>query len=434
MSQANTMSSGFKALLKEFYTDEVVADATYEKNPFYALVPKNEMVTGAHYNVPVIYGQGQGRSRNFSYAQGAGAVSGTNSAVFQAALLSNWADATISSELILSTGNDRGAFLKASKQVMDGQLKNLAVDMEMELLGDGSGSRGQIAVGSSTSLSTGVLTLAVPQQAFNFEVGMQLAASSVLTGTGSLRVNGSGITGNYAGLLVIGVDRINGTITTGSSAGVAGAPNDATNGLVSLTAGDYLFQVGDKGNALLGIQAWIPYGGPAATGDSFTNSAVNRAVDPVRLAGLWFNGQSMSTEECLIKAAAAVSQQGDDIDHYIMSYPKFAALASSLGSKVQITELRATPSVGFEAIEIMGPAGPIKVVPDRSCPPTSIFGIKKDTWELSSVRKAIFVWDLDGRNELRQGSDSGLELRFMSYSNLFCHKPSANINIAVQSA
>jgi hypothetical protein len=146
------------------------------------------------------------------------------------------------------------------------------------------------------------------------------------------------------------------------------------------------------------------------------------------------NGAGLSTEECLIKAAAAVSEQGDDVTHFFMNFPKFAALASSLSSKVQITNVMMTPTIGFRYIEIMGPSGPIKVVPARACPSTSIFGLKLSEWELVSVRKAVFVWDLDGRDSLRQGSDSGLEMRFMSFSNLVCHKPSANINVQVASA
>lgn len=444
MSQSNTISS-FGALLKEYYTDDAVRDASYEDNPLFAMMPKNEMVTGKHYNVPVIYGQGQGRSASFVNAQQNGTVSGTSSAVFQVALLDNWADATISSDLILSSGNDRGAFMKAATQVTDGQLKNLAVDTELSLFGDGTGLRGTVAA-SATGLTsaTGVITFANPKSALNFEVGMLVVSAATATstvdnsGTSCIGVVTAGATG---GAIVGKVDRLNGTITIVNTSGTQVAPNDASYGLPSIAGGRLLYALGDQtpgvtvssSAKLLGLAAWLPYGGPASN-DSFTSSAVNRSLDPVRLAGCWFNGVGLSTEEALIKSAALVSEQGDKVTHDFMNYPKFAAFASGLSSKVQIVDFRATPEVGFQSIDIMGPAGPIKVVPARSCPATNIFGLKLSEWELVSVRKAIFVWDLDGRPSLRQGSDSGVEMRFMSYSNAVCHKPSAQVNVSVQSA
>ena len=426
MSQGNT-STSFGALLKQYYTDEVVADSTYDKNPLLAMLPKSEDITGSYYNVPVIYGQGQGRSAVFTTAQNVGAVDGTAVANFQVPLVQNWEDATISSQLILQSGNDRGAFLKAATQVTDGQLKNLALDLEISLFGDGSGARGVIS--ASTTIASPTISFVNPKSALNFEVGMRLDLAAA-SETGSLRALAGGA-GVYP--VVGSVNRIAGSITLVNAAGAAININNSSYGWTSPATGDVLFQAGDQGLKMYGLQSWLPYGGPASN-DSFTNSGVNRSLDNVRLAGLYMNGAGLSTEECLIKAAAAVSEQGDDVTHFFMNFPKFAALASSLSSKVQITNVMMTPTVGFRYIEIMGPSGPIKVVPSRACPATNIFGLKLSEWELVSVRKAVFVWDLDGRDSLRQGSDSGLEMRFMSFSNLVCHKPSANINVQVASA
>ena len=100
MSQGNT-SGSYAALLKRFYTKDVVADASYDKCPLLAMLPKNEKVVGSDYNVPVIYSQGQGRSQTFPTAQTVGAVSGTSSAVFRFQLVEDWQDSTISSALVL---------------------------------------------------------------------------------------------------------------------------------------------------------------------------------------------------------------------------------------------------------------------------------------------------------------------------------------------
>lgn len=61
------------AALKELYTgDDYLKDLVYKKNPFLALVPKDESPSGfagKYIPVPIIYGTGQGRSHTFANAQ-----------------------------------------------------------------------------------------------------------------------------------------------------------------------------------------------------------------------------------------------------------------------------------------------------------------------------------------------------------------------------
>ena len=433
MSQGNN-STSYAALLKRFYTKDVVEDASFEKCPLLAMLPKKENVGGSDYNVPVIYGQGQGRSSLFTTAQRVAANSGTSAAVFRFPLCEDWQDALISSALILQTeGGEEGAFLEAVTQVVDGGIKNMSVDLEQKLFGDGSGSRG--VIGSTTTVASSTLVLATTDDALKFEVGMNLQFAQ--TSTSAICAQGT----NGTDLVVASINYIAGSLTVAGANGVTCDLNDATYGVPTVLDGYVIFQSGDQsvsstvdqgttGSVLQGLQAWLPYGGPASN-DSFSLSGINRSVNNVRLAGLYMNGTQMSTEEALIKGAALVTKFGDDIDTYLMNWNKFAALSTSMSSKIQIIDLMVNPSVGFQAMKIVGPGGPIKVIGTRNCPATNIFGLKMDTWELVSKRKAVFVWDLDGRDFLRQGTDSGMEVRIASYSNLFCHKPSANINILV---
>lgn len=61
------------AALKELYTgDDYMKDLVYKKNPFLALVPKDESpdgMAGKYLPVPLIYGTPQGRSATFTNAQ-----------------------------------------------------------------------------------------------------------------------------------------------------------------------------------------------------------------------------------------------------------------------------------------------------------------------------------------------------------------------------
>jgi hypothetical protein len=436
MAQGNT-SSSYAALLKRFYTKDVVEDASFTKCPLLAMLPKKENVGGADYNVPVIYGQGQGRSSKFATAQSVAASSGTQAAVFRFAMCENWQDQLISSGLVLQTeGGEEGAFLEAATQVVDGGITNLSVDLEQKLFGDGTGSRGVIS--ASDTIASSTVLLATLKDVLKFEVGMNIQLAA--TASGTIKAQGT----NNTDLVVASVNYVAGSFTVAGANGAACNLSDSTYGVPTAATGDIIFQSGDQsvstsvdggsaGTVLQGLQAWLPYGGPASN-DSFSLSGINRSLNNVRLAGLYMDGTGLSTEEALIKGAALVTEQGDDIDTYIMSWPKFAALSTSLSSKIQLVNYFPKPSVGFQTMTITGPNGPIKVVGARNCPATSIFGLKMSTWELVSKRKSVFVWDLDGRDFLRQATDSGMEIRIASYSNLFCHKPSANINIKVSAA
>jgi hypothetical protein len=436
MSQGNTISSNI-SLLKRFYTHDKVEDASFDKCPLLALLPKMENVGGVDYNVPVIYSQGQGRSKLFPTAQAVGAVSGTQSVQFRLPMTEDWQDSTISTGLVLaSEGGKEGAFLENMAQVVDGAISNMSIQLEQKLFGDGSGSRGTVSTATTVASSTLILTN--PEDVLKFENGMNLQFAATVGG--SILAQGS----NGTDLVVATVNYIAGSFTVQGANGVACNLNDSVYGVPTIATGNFIFQSGDQstsvsldggssGNVLSGLQAWLPYGGPASN-DSFSLSGVNRSINNVRLAGLYMDGTGLSTEEALIKGAALVTKHGDDIDTYIMNWPKFAALSVSLSSKIQIIDMKVSPSVGFQTMKIVGPNGPIRVIGARNCPSTTIFGLKMSTWELVSMRKSVFIWDLDGRDFLRQGTDSGMELRVASYANLFCHKPSANINIKVQAS
>src|ERR1019366_7177625 len=129
----------------------------------------------------VIYSQGQGRSQTFPTGQAVGAVSGTSSAVFRFQLVEDWQDSTISSALVFQTeGGSEGAFLEAATQVVDGGIKNMSVDLEIKLFGDGSGSRG--VIGSTTNISSSTIVLATVKDVLKFEVGAQLQFAATKAG------------------------------------------------------------------------------------------------------------------------------------------------------------------------------------------------------------------------------------------------------------
>lgn len=437
MTQGNTESS-YAGLLKQWYTSKPVEDVTFKDNPFLALVPKSENVTGITFQQPVIYGQGQGSAAisNFATAQTMGTLTGTNSVQFTIPRVGWMGSASMAMEVYLSTIGDRGAFIDASTQVIDGLLANQGVDLSRELYADGSGARAQ--VGNST-FSTPYLTFTVPDNSVFFEVGMQLDVAAAEF-TGATRAYGTA----GHGLYVIAVDYEVNQVTVGTSP-VPGAAtcnlNDATNGIPAIAQGDYIFRTGDRvaagattGLATVGLAGWLPYGGPQA-GDSFFG--VNRTSSPQRLAGLSFDATTYPLlEEALVEAVSRVARLGGEITHFFMPYKQFTDLQKSAYAKGIVVLGKNSlgvdmPQIGFSGLAFSGPKGVVKIVPDRSCPANRIYGLKLSSWQYNSLKKAINIFKEDGNLMLRQATDSGLEIRGWRLGNLACNEPRSNIVLNV---
>lgn len=90
------------AALKELYTgDDYMKDLVYKKNPFLALINKDESPSGfagKYIPVPLVYGAPQGRSATFSNAQTNQTAPALSS--FFVYRVSNYEIVTITNELL----------------------------------------------------------------------------------------------------------------------------------------------------------------------------------------------------------------------------------------------------------------------------------------------------------------------------------------------
>lgn len=420
MASGNTLTS-IDALLKYYYDDGGLVNETYMDNPLWALMTKQQSVsnvTGRSFIHPVVIATSQGRATSFALAQSRGAITGELSYDFTVPRVNNYQDATVSTETVLSTKDDRGAFTRAITLITDNCLHNLGLDQAISMYGDGTGTRGNIS--SGTTIASSTLSLAIAANAAYFEVGMELDLAA--TATGSIRAYGTA----GHGLYVIAVDRINGTLTIGTTPNPATAStcniSDATNGIPTAATGDFIFARGDQSAKMQGLAAWLPYGGPS----SAPFLGVNRTVDPVRLAGNTLDASMMSIEDAFIQSASNVALQGGKLTHFFVPYNKFAQLMKSQSSKVVIVE-EVNPDVSFEGVEVLTPRGKVSVIPDRNCPPNRMFGLNLDTWAFIHLGDPIQVFNYDGNTWLRQPSDDGMEIRFFSLGNLVCREPRSNI-------
>ena len=391
--------TAFDGALKIHYTNDRIENMVYEDAPLLALLPKMEDFGGKNLPIPIWFGNSQNRS-----ATVATALAGTSTEQIQDFVLtrvSDYAVAQIDNETMEASEGNANAFMEAATTAIDGALHTLSRSIAIALYGTGSGKLGQIA-----SISSAVVTLTEPEDIVNFEKGMVLVTS---TANGGGSVNSGSVT-------VAGLDRDLGTIT---------ASANWTTGISSAAANDYIFASGDYDKKLKGLLAWLPSTAPSST----AFFGVDRTADATRLGGIRFDGSAMPIEEALVKAASRAAREGAKPDYCFLSYSKYADLENSMGSKVQYIDLKANAEISFRGIQINGPRGPIKVVPDGNCPNDRAFMLTMKTFKLYSLKKVPRIIDTDGLKMLRQATADGVEVRAVYRAQLGCQSPGQNVNI-----
>lgn len=414
------------AALKELYTgDDYMKDLVYKKNPFLALVPKDESPSGfagKYIPVPLIFGTPQGRSATFATSQAN--QTAPQLASFFVYRVSNYQIVTITNELLEATKDNAGAFIDEAKLNMDTGFRNISNDLALDLYSAGDGKRG-----TYSSISTGVIQLATPADIVNFEVGMSLVSYSV-SGTTYTQSTAAAI--GY----VIAVNRQIGTVTVSATqGGVAATPTNWSTSFPNLgVEGDVTFgalTTRQSFKKVTGLQGWLPASAPSP-GESFWG--VDRSPDSRMYGVIPQNTSTETIEEALIDAASAVAREGGQPDMCFMNFTSYAALEKSLGSKVQYVDVKHEEAdIAFAGIRVHAPYGPITVMPDRNCPAQTAFILQMDTFKLRSLGKAphVLTYGLEGLEGLRVGNADALEIRIGYYANLICNAPGWNCRVAL---
>ncbi len=397
--------TSFAAALKQHYTTQRIENMVYKDNPFLAMISKYESFGGENLKLPIKYGIPQGRSATFSDA-----LANKTSSQLKAFLLtrkSNYSLADIDNETLEASKGNANAFIEAATTEIDGAIESATRSLAISLFGDGGGSIGQL----DTTVAGTTITLSQADDITNFEVGMSLNLYSTATG-GAIRA--STVSGNWVAV-VDEVNRDAGTLVIDTNL------NTAT----SISAGDFIVPEGDYDKMLSGLGAWVPASAP--TSAAFFN--VDRSVDVTRLGGIRFNGASLPLEEALIGAASRAAREGGKPDVCFMNYSNFADLEKALGSKVSYVKIKVKPEIGFRGIEINGPRGVIKVIPDQNCPKDVAFMLDMSMWKLYSLGKAPKILDPDGLRFLRVSTADSVEVRVGYYAQLGCRGPGFNVRI-----
>jgi len=377
--------------LKQVYSTDAVEELTFADNPFHALVKKDTTFDGDGFKEALIYSNPQGRGTSIALAQGGKTASAI--AAFYLKRVSDYATASIANETLKATKSNKGAFLNALTTEIDGSLRQLTRSLAIAEYGDGTG-----IIGTIGNINSATVTLSNPDDITNFEVGMLVDTFTDNTG-GTQHSNGIAISSIDRGLgkFVLAA-------TTGSPAN-----------------GDVICVHGDLNAKLSGLGAWLPF-----TVTSATFFGQDRTKDKERLAGVYTDGRGLSLDEALINSAANVARAGGSPDYCFMDFLNWRNLVKILGPEVRYVDVKATPTIGFEAVLLKGPKGVIKVVPDRNCPVDRAYMLDMKTWTLRSLGMAPQLLDTDGNQMLRESTADNVEVRSGYYAQLGCSGPGRN--------
>ncbi len=399
------------AILKQVYAQKAEM-ALYKTNPFFSALKKKSGIAGSSHEVPVIYAAPQGRSAVASTAITNGTGASAGMVRFAVTLARNISECGIDGLTWQSSKTSPQAFVDALKMSMEAQLINMAADTSFAIFRDGMGYRGQIISTQSITGAT-TITLQDASDTKSFEPGQVIVASTASDGT-SIKQTSS--TDNTAKITAIDISA--GTLTFDVAVDSFGSNDWA--------AADYLYVQGDPAAKIRGLSAWIP---STVTSTSFFG--VNRTAHADRLGGIRYDGSGQSVREALIDGANTGAERGASLDTAFISFSKFSDLSKEMGSQANQTNFK-MGSLGFAGINLMTPAGEIKVVPDRSCPNGVAYLLNMSSWYLGHSGPApINVVDEDGHPFIRSTTDDAYNARLYSYCNLICTSPGQNVRVAL---
>jgi hypothetical protein len=414
-------------IIKFLYPDYTVPRELRKTNPFFAMLAKKTNFVGKSVEVPLTINTTQGGSALFSAAKASNELSTSYSDTYKTFTLTRKSDyslATISGEAMKAAVMDEGAMVDLFQDTIDLAMMTAMRSIARNLFRDGCAWAGRVS-----SVAGNVVTLYTPSDAFNFDLGERL---TVWTSSAFL-MDGAVNNTDTVPYLVTGVDRKAGTVTLSSVSGVS-------NGMYLARFGDRTASSSDatvftNSRVVTGVTQWLA--GSQAGAVTGANAGaqlqaaiygVTRTTDKTSLAGNSLDCTGAAPDEAIIQLASDINAEGGRPDHCFLNPRDFASLVKFLGSRTVYDRAVSIEDaeIGFQAVTLMGDAGPLKCVSDINVPQSQIFALQLDSWDLFSLNAAPHILDYDNQQILRVSDDDAYQIRIGSYANLRCRAPAFN--------
>lgn len=410
-------SSNAYKLLRDLWPQKAIYDELYKSSPTLGILKKDTSFYETHRFIDVGYGAPQGVGPNFAVAKNAKTASKT--AEFSITAVTYYGLFSLDGRLMRQAKSDKAVIVKPLARESRNVITQWKRDLSRYIHGNGGGALAQISAGSDVTTAT--ITLADTNTNRFIEQGMTLQSSSSDGTSGSVNVGTVSVKS-----VVRNLDGSS-TVTVNEASWQAGIPGCA--------AGDYIFRAGVFGNVVTGFEGWNPATDPTST----LFFAVDRSPDPQRLGGIRVDATGKSPREAALRAARMVADVGGSPDTYILSTTDWEALQLELQSAgtLKYSQVPASPlgkfnfGLKYDAIQLMGPTGPINVITD----PDATVGVGRmltlDTWTLASTGELVSIIEGGagpGGMMMEDASDS-FESRLVGDYQLYCEAPGLNARV-----
>jgi hypothetical protein len=415
MGQSHTLSNQ-DAFLKEVYTEDEIAEQSYDKNPFFAMTVKdNEKTVGGKYFVlPVEISHPGGSSASFAKAKLNATTSNYRDFIINRT--TQYQHVKVDHELMLATDKKSEAFMKEIEQFNRG-FRGFGQKLGRRMYRTQGGAIAKLSIAST---NTTTLTFADQASVFNFHIGQTICFAAA-DGTGSLRDSGDTTT-------VTEINHVSGTVTIADNLGTQ---------ISGVATTDYVFVDGEFGACMNGLEDWLPVDDrDTKLAASFNN--VVRSVAANYLGGNYLDGTSYGTlDEVMIKLVGLCGMFGAETDTIFANTAQITELMLIKNSKIKIidcckTNMKSETTgrivVGFSGFKCMVGDKIVEVYGDRNCPTNRLYALQMNTWKVLHAGEMI-NWVGESYTDQRiwpSREEDAAESMLASYCNLGCSAPGWN--------
>ena len=407
---AVTFGGTFASMMKRLQRQKDVDKLWALKYPTLSRMKKKPNFVGSQMDVPLEFDHPM-VGRTFSSAQANSYPSSFKK--FNLTRKKLYGIGLLDAETLHSSANTEGAWAPAFRREMDNVVKAMQKRTALNLMRDNGGYIGQISSIGNGDGTNDRLLLKLKSDVVNFSIGQAIvsdsqageASTDALTDTDTV--------------VVRKIDFDNGYVFVGSGVSTA---VDITSVISNVTNDWYLFNVGDFGNGIHGLQSWIPLTAPSS-GESYLG--MDRSTAPNRLAGHRLNDTSLSIEETIQELAARIAYSGGTPDLCVMAPVQMKQLALELDSKV-VRDPGGKGDVGFSGCLVHTAGGTIEVLGDPACPEDRLFLLDMSTWCIHHLKGLPHLVTDDGQQSIRVTDDDQIEFRYRAWANVACYAPGKN--------
>lgn len=413
-------------LIRSFWPQKAINEMFLRRDKFLGLVRKDTGFVEKKRYIGVGTGEPQGLASGFAKAKAN--KSASKAVEFEIEPNQYFGTFSIDGQLFrkVKAGGSKALIVDPIKRDSKNLVEAAQRDFSWYIHGNGGGLRGVVSAISGTELT---LTVGRDYRRFGKDMIVQVSDG------------GQPVKDGTAGTILRGGTAMIAKITGVGTTRKLVATQSWASAIPGIAVGDGLFRDGTAGSVLSGFGAWLPAHDGTTPPSDF--KGVVRADLPEGLAGVWMPNQGLNIRQSILELARQVYDNGGEPDLGCLSTTNYSTLANELESagKLIMTKATAQPigkvSTGIEhdAIQVMGPAGPIKIIALAEMPDTVGRLLSLDTWTLASTGELLH-WD-DGSTpddmRVEDGTDSR-EARLVSDSELYCDAPGWNGSFEIAQA